>query len=44
MFKKFVGEMAYENVAIATIMWWEGEGKVNVLMEHQLEVAELGMC
>lgn len=36
MFKKLVGETAYENVAITTTMWWDGEEKMNARKETQL--------
>ena len=37
MFKELVGEMAYENVAIATTMWWNGEHEMNLKKEKELQ-------
>ena len=36
LFKELVGDTAYENVAVATTMWWEGEEEMNVRKEDQL--------
>lgn len=40
MFKQLVGEMAYENTAIVTTMWWKGEERINARRERQLEAEE----
>jgi len=37
MFKELVGDVAYENVAIATTMWWKGEEEMNMRKEEQLK-------
>ena len=37
MFKELVGVEAYENVAVATTMWWNGEHELNLRKERELQ-------